>query len=89
MEYYSAINNEILPFLTTWMDLECIISEMSQKRQTPYDFAYMWNPKNKTNQQKSRNSPIIIRNMLMVASGERRGWAKWVKGIGRQKFPVM
>ena len=32
MQYYSAIKmNEILPFLTSWMDLEGIIlSEMSQ-----------------------------------------------------------
>ena len=30
MEYYSAIKNEILPFATTWMDLEGImLSEMS------------------------------------------------------------
>ena len=33
MEYYSAIKkNEIMPFATTWMDLEIIIlSEVSQK----------------------------------------------------------
>ena len=33
MEYYSAIKkNEILPFLTTWMDLEGImLSEISQR----------------------------------------------------------
>ena len=32
MEYYSAINNdEILPFVTTWMDLEGImLNEISQ-----------------------------------------------------------
>ena len=33
MEYYSAIKkNEVMPFATTWMDLEIIIlSEISQK----------------------------------------------------------
>ena len=33
MKYYSAIkNNEIIPFVTTWTDLETIIlSEVSQK----------------------------------------------------------
>ena len=47
MEYYSALKNEILPFATTWMDLEDImLSEMSYKeRQMPYDFTYMWNLK--------------------------------------------
>ena len=36
MEYYSAIKkNEIMPFATTWMDLEIIIpSEISQKGTT-------------------------------------------------------
>ena len=30
-EYYSAIKKEILPFTTTWMDLECIMhSEIIQ-----------------------------------------------------------
>ena len=33
MEYYSAIKNEILPFVTTWMDLESImLSEISQRK---------------------------------------------------------
>ena len=34
MEYYSAIkNNEILPFATTWMELESImLSEISQSK---------------------------------------------------------
>ena len=34
MEYYSAIKkNEIMPFATTWMDLEIIIlNEVSQKK---------------------------------------------------------
>ena len=38
MEYYSIIkNNEILPFATTWMDLENIIlSEISQTEKSKY-----------------------------------------------------
>ena len=45
MEYYSAMkNNEIMPFATTWMDLEIILSEVSE-RQTLYDINYMWNLK--------------------------------------------
>ncbi len=38
MEYYSAIKkNEILPFVTTWMDLEAImLSEISQTEKDKY-----------------------------------------------------
>ena len=54
MEYYSAIKkNEILPFVTTWMDLECImLSEISWKEKDKYHviFTYMWNIKNKINE---------------------------------------
>ena len=37
MEYYSAIKNEILPFVITWMDLEGITqSEVSQIEKDKY-----------------------------------------------------
>ena len=38
MEYYSAIKkNEVLPFVTTWMDLEGImLSEISQTEKNKY-----------------------------------------------------
>ena len=42
-----------MPLEATWTDLEIIIlSYVSQKkkRQTPYDIAYMWNPKYDTNE---------------------------------------
>ena len=41
MEYYSAKKkkNEILPFSTTWINIEGImLSETSQRRQILYDF---------------------------------------------------
>ena len=45
-KYYSAIKNEIMPFATTWMDLELIIlSEVNQRKQISYDITYMWNLK--------------------------------------------
>ena len=47
-EYCSATRkDEILPFTTTWMDLETImISEISQtESQEPYDFTPMWDIK--------------------------------------------
>ena len=60
MEYYSAIkNNEILPFMTTWKDPEGImLSEISQRKTTLYDLAYMWNLK-KTKQNKTKTSSLL------------------------------
>ena len=50
MDYYSAMKkNEILPFATTWMDLEGImLSEISQKKTNTVNVTYMWNLKNET-----------------------------------------
>ena len=45
MEYYSAIkNNEIVPFATTWMDLEIVmLSEVSQTEKEKYHMILlMW-----------------------------------------------
>ena len=51
VKYYSAMKkNEILPFETTWMDLEDImLSEISQTEKDKY--CMVWNLKNKTNEQ--------------------------------------
>ena len=48
MGYYSAIKkNEILPFATTWMEVECVmLSKIVRERQIPYDFTHMWNLRN-------------------------------------------
>ena len=45
MEYYLAIKmNEIIPFASTWKDLEMIIlNDQTEKRQIPYDITHMWN----------------------------------------------
>ena len=54
MEYHSAIRkNEILQFMTVWMDLEGIIhNEISQtEKGILHDVTYMWNLKNKPNEQ--------------------------------------
>lgn len=43
--YNGMRKKEILPFVTTWMDLEPItLSELSQ-RKVLYDIAYIWNLK--------------------------------------------
>ena len=43
VEYYSAIKNEVLPFVATWMDLEGIILKAmsDRERQILYDITYM------------------------------------------------
>ena len=44
MEYYPTTRkDEILPFATTWMDLEnFMLNEMSEREeQEPYDFTHM------------------------------------------------
>ena len=55
MKYSSVIKkNEILPIVTTWIDLKGImLSEINQDRERKmlYDFTYMWNLKNKINEQ--------------------------------------
>ena len=86
MEYYSAIKkNEILPFTTTWMQLESIMlsdnnsvrERQVRERQIPYDFTHMWNLRNKTNEQrkkrerdKPRNGLLTIENKPMVTRGD-------------------
>ena len=50
-EYYSAIKkNEILPFATTWMELEGIMLERAfvRERQISYDFTHMRTLRDKT-----------------------------------------
>ena len=44
MKYYSATRkNEIMPFSTTWMDLEIItLSEVSRKEKEKYDITHIW-----------------------------------------------
>lgn len=46
MEYYSALKyEEILPFATTWLDLEGIMLNELRERQRLYDLVYKWNLK--------------------------------------------
>ena len=55
MEYYTAIKrNEILPFATTWIELECImLSKISQPEKDKYHMiSVMWNLRNKTDEHK-------------------------------------
>ena len=48
VEYYLAIKNGILPFATTWMELEGIMLSKIRERQI-YDFTHMRTLRDKTN----------------------------------------
>ena len=54
MEYYSAIKDEILPFGTTWTDLECII-QVTHRKTNFLLSPNIWNLKNKTNKTKQNH----------------------------------
>ena len=44
MEYYSAIKNEMLPFVThKWTFREFCQVRLVTERPIPYDLTYMWN----------------------------------------------
>jgi hypothetical protein len=43
MKYYSALKEEILSFVTTWRNLEDMLSDI---RQIPHGLTYIWNLKN-------------------------------------------
>ena len=59
MEYYSAIKkNEILPFATTWMELQGIMLSEIRERQIPYDFTHE-TLRHRTDEHKGREAKII------------------------------
>ena len=60
MKYYSAIKkNEILPFATTWMELEGLMLSEIRERQKSYDFTHMRTLRDKTDEHKGRETKII------------------------------
>ena len=74
IEYYTAERKkELLPFLTSWMELDNImLSEIRQsERQIPYDLTYKWNLMNKTD--KPTNKQNRTRGMEIKTHNEQRG----------------
>ena len=63
MEYYSAIKNEILPFATTWMDLEGVmLSETSQrKRNTIWFHSFVGLKKQMTKKKPTQKQTLSYR----------------------------
>ena len=58
MEYYSIKKNEILPFATTWMELEGIMLNEISQRQKSYDFTHMRTLRDKKDEHKGRETKI-------------------------------
>ena len=58
-------NNEILPFPTTWMNLEGLMLMLS------YVITYMWKLTNKQMNMQNKNRFIDIENRLVVTSEKR------------------
>ena len=55
MEYYLAIKkNEILPFASTWMELESIMLNKISQRRTNLMTSLMWNLRYKTDEHKGK-----------------------------------
>ena len=75
MECYSAIKKkELLPFVTTWMDLQDIIlSEISQRKLIPYDLTCMWNPNKQKNPHRHKKQ-IGSYKTQVVMSGDIQNW---------------
>ena len=47
MEYYSAMKkNEVLPFVTTWLDQEVLSEIIYTEKDNTVDFTYIWSLKN-------------------------------------------
>ena len=51
--------NEILPFATTWMELEGIMLNEIRERQKSYDFTHMKTLRDKTDEHKGREPKTI------------------------------
>ena len=77
MEYYSAIRRkQILPFATTWMELEGImLSEISQgEREIPNDFTHLWSIRTKEKLKEKNSSRITEpKNGLTVTKRKATG----------------
>ena len=75
-EYYLTIKkNEILPFVTIWMDLKCIM--LSEINKSGGEQNWHVESKNKTDRQDKRSTNIEKK----LWKRDWRGWVKKVKGL--------
>ena len=85
MEYYSAIENEIMPFVATWMDLEIItLCEVSQKKTSIIWYHLFVESKNDTNEliYKTEIDSQTLKTNLRLPKG------KCGRGQGKNKLVV-
>ena len=80
MEYYSAIkNNEILPFAATWMALEGImLNKSDRERQILYGITYL---------ESKKYNKLVNKTKRMQThryKGQTSGYQwRWGKGVGK------
>ena len=75
IEYLSAIKNEILPFLTAWVDLEDIIlTEISHTEKEKYMCLVTWGIIKYTNISKWKNTHRSEKKLVIVREERVRGW---------------
>lgn len=53
--HFASMRKEILPFVTTWRQLESLILSQAQKRQTPSDLTHAGNPETHTHRNREEN----------------------------------
>ena len=65
---YLCINNEILPFVPTWVDLDVMLMEINQRKRntTWFHLQVQSKIKTKNNFKKSRNRIIDIENKMVI-----------------------
>ena len=71
MEYYSAIKrNKIMPFVSTWMQLEIIkLSKLERERQIPCDITCMWNLNYGIDFPSTKQKPITDVESRLISRG--------------------
>ena len=74
MEYYSAIKNESMPFIATWMQAETIVlSKSERKRPIPYDIPYMWHLSPDTNEPVNKTDSRTEKGLVCRGDGVGKG----------------